>query len=223
MTLSAWLVNSTIKTLSRMLCRVHDQALSRVPAQGPLILVSNHINFLDIPVLYTHLLPRPLTGFAKIETWQDPLLRPLANLWRGIPIRRGEPDLAALRAGLKALQEGYIVAIAPEGTRSGDGRLRRGHPGVAILAQMSGAPLLPMAFWGNEQFHANLRRLRRTDFWIAVGEKLRLKPLPEKTGRAVRQRITDEIMYQIAALLPPQYRGAYADLEQATMDYIEYA
>ncbi len=60
-----------------------------VPAQGPLMLVANHVNFLDAPVMYTHLQPRPLTAFVKAETWDNPVMGLLFNIWGGIPIRRG--------------------------------------------------------------------------------------------------------------------------------------
>ncbi|MFC1879789.1 1-acyl-sn-glycerol-3-phosphate acyltransferase, partial [Chloroflexota bacterium] len=67
MSLAFWTVTNTIKGLTRILCRVEGQALEQVPSEGPLILVSNHINFLDAPLVYTHLQPRPLTGFVKAE------------------------------------------------------------------------------------------------------------------------------------------------------------
>jgi 1-acyl-sn-glycerol-3-phosphate acyltransferase len=220
-TAEAGMINPALKTLTRILCRVHDGELARIPARGPLIVVGNHINFLEVPLLYTHLLPRPITGFAKAETWDNPLLRPLFNYWKGIPIHRGELDRNALRLALQALQAGSILGVAPEGTRSGDGRLQRGHPGVVKIAQMSGAPLLAVAYYGNEKLYANLRGLRRTDFYIRVGRPFRLKTT-SRMEREARQLITDEIMHQIAALLPAAYRGVYADLDSATMRYLEY-
>ena len=100
---TAWLVNTTLKRVTRLLCRVDDHQLARIPPAGPLILVSNHINFIEVPLVYTHLLPRPVTGFAKAETWNNPAMAYLFNLWKAIPLRRGEPDLRGLRLGLQAL------------------------------------------------------------------------------------------------------------------------
>lgn len=217
-----FVVNGAIWGMTRALCRIDAADLQRVPAQGPLILVSNHINFLEIPLVYTHLQPRPITGFVKSETWDDPFLRHLFNLWEGIPIRRGEPDLAALRKGLEALRQEKIVAISPEGTRSGHGRLQRGHPGVVTFALMSGAPLLPMVYFGGEALYRNLRRLRRTDFTIRVGKPFKLHTGGRKLTRELRQQIADEIMYQLAALLPAEYRGVYADLERATGEFFDF-
>jgi len=93
----------------------------------------------------------------------------LFSLYGAIPLRRGEADVVALRKSLDALDAGNILALAPEGTRSGDGRLQRGHPGVVTIALHSGAPVLPMACYGYEIFKHNFKRLRRTDFRIVVG------------------------------------------------------
>jgi 1-acyl-sn-glycerol-3-phosphate acyltransferase len=222
MSLIKSMVNTTIKGMTHVLCRVEANALESVPKHGPLLLVANHINFLDAPVVYTRLLPRPVTGFVKAETWENPAMGFLFNVWGGIPIKRGEVDISALNQALEALNAGKIVAVAPEGTRSGDGRLKRGYPGITTLALHSHAPILPLAYYGGEQFRDNLIRLRRTDFHIAVGKPFAIELGQEKVARHVRQAITDEIMYQIAALLPPTYRGEYANLEAATQKYLRF-
>ena len=223
MTLTYQVVTSTLKGLTRLLCRVDDAQLERVPAQGPLIIVANHVNFLEAPLIYTHLQPRPVTGFAKAETWENPVLGALFSLGRAIPLRRGEADIAALRQALKALEAGQILAITPEGTRSGHGRLQPGHPGVVLLALRSGAPLLPVVYHGGELFWRNLSRLRRTDFHIVVGQPFYLDADGVKVTHQVRQQMVDEIMYQVAALLPPAYRGVYSDLAAATEAYLRFS
>jgi len=193
-----------------MACRVDDRELQRVPAKGPLLLVCNHVNFLEVPLVLSHLQPRPVTGLAKAETWNSPVMGILFNLWGAIPVRRGEGDVGAIRRVLEALDAGMIVAIAPEGTRSGDGCLRRAKPGIGLLAAHSMAPILPIAFYGHEGIWSNLSHLRRTEFHFRVGPLMRVrrngKWTPEK-----RQALADEVMCQIAALLPAEYRGEYAD------------
>jgi 1-acyl-sn-glycerol-3-phosphate acyltransferase len=201
---------------------VDDEQLARVPDQGPLIVVANHINFLEVPLLYTHLLPRPVTGFAKVENWDNPAMGALFDLWGAIPLNRGEADTAAIRHALTALEAGHILAVAPEGTRSGDGQLQRGHPGVVFLALRSGVPLQPVVYYGGEHFWPNLSRLRRTDFYFVVGQPFHLDAGETKVTSQVRQQMADEIMYQIAALLPPPYRGIYADLTAATETYLRF-
>ena len=203
-------VTYTIKGLLSLACRVDATQLERVPHTGPLIIVVNHISSLEVPIVYAHMHPRPIAAFTKAETWQNPLLGHLATLWGAIPLRRGEADTGAFRRGLEALAKGQIVVIAPEGTRSGHGRLQRGLPGAVLLAMRSGAPLLPMAHYGGEKLRDNLRRLRRTDFHVVVGEPFILSPGQRPVNREFRQELADALMYRIAALLPAAYKGVYA-------------
>ena len=217
-----WLVNTTLKGLTDVICRVDDAQLVRVPQRGPLIVVANHINFLDVPVLFSRVHPRRVTGFAKAETWQNPAMALLFDTWKVIPLERGEADVGAFREGLAALQEGAILAVAPEGTRSGHGRLQHGRPGVVLLALRSGAPILPIVFHGSERFHDNVRRLRRTDFRIVVGQPFYFDARGAKVTQTVRHAMANEMMYQIAGLLPPDYRGVYADIATATEHYLHF-
>jgi 1-acyl-sn-glycerol-3-phosphate acyltransferase len=90
------------------------------------------------------------------------------------------------------------------------------------LALRNKAPVLPIAHWGGEKLRENLRRLRRTDFHIRVGRAFRLEARGERVTREMRQKMADEIMYQVAKLLPREYRGAYADVEKATQEYIRF-
>jgi 1-acyl-sn-glycerol-3-phosphate acyltransferase len=220
MNLTQRVIYTPLHYLGRSLCCVHDAELAKVPAHGPLILVANHINFLDVPILYTHLMPRPVSGFAKVETWKNPAIGLLFSLANAIPLRRELIDRSALDLALQKLREGHILAIAPEGTRSGDGQLQRARSGVAMLAIASGAPVLPLVYFGGEKFRRNVVRLRRTDFHIAVGEPFSIDMGGRKATRADRDLITDEIMYKLAALLPPPYRGYYANLQNATEKYL---
>ena len=205
------LVTGTIRALLALTCRIDAAEMQRIPDKGPLILVSNHINSLEAPVVYTRLMPRPATAFAKAETWSHTLYGPLARLWGAIPLHRGEADAEAFRSALDALAAGKILAVAPEGTRSHDGKLQQGLPGVVLLAERSGAPLLPIACYGHEHYRRNVGRLKRTDFHVRVGEPFALDLGGKRAGRALRQAAADEIMARIAALLPPAYRGLYAD------------
>jgi 1-acyl-sn-glycerol-3-phosphate acyltransferase len=213
-------VNASLRAVTNMLCRLDDEQMAKIPPSGPLLLVTNHVNFLEAPVLISRIQPRPLTGFVKVETWDNPLMGALFSIWGGIPVHRGSPDRQALRSGLEALEQGYILGVTPEGTRSGDGVLGKAHPGVVSLAIKSGAPILPLVFHGGELFWDNFQRLRRTDFHIAVGEPFKLDLNATKVTRAVRYEILDEVMYQLAALLPARYRGAYANLETATDHFL---
>lgn len=216
MTLALNLVNTPMKAILRTIMNIDDREVKKIPLTGPLILATNHINSLDAPVGFTHLHPRQLTAFVKIETWNNPALKVLFDVWKGIPIRRGEVDFDAFNQAQKALLEKKIMIIAPEGTRSFDGKLTKGYPGIVLLAIRSGVPILPVVFFGNENFSANIKSLKRTKMTIRVGEPFTINFRNQSLSRDFRQEVTDEVMYQLAALLPPEYRGVYEDLSKAT-------
>jgi 1-acyl-sn-glycerol-3-phosphate acyltransferase len=217
--LTCWL----IRLVTRLLCRIELGSLAQVPVQGPLVLVSNHIGSLEVPLFYAHLQPRRLFGLAKVETWDNRFMGWLFDLFEAIPIRRGEADMEAIRSSLAVLADGNILAIAPEGTRSRHGKLLRGQPGVVTLALRSGAPVLPIVHWGVEKFGENLKRLRRTDFHIRVGKPFYLDARGERVGGEVRRAMVDEIMYQIAALMPEEYRSEYVDCNPPPQKYLRFA
>jgi 1-acyl-sn-glycerol-3-phosphate acyltransferase len=204
--LLAWM----IRTGTSALCRIDTGPLTEVPHSGPLILAINHINSLEVPLLSAHLQPRRMTGVAKVETWNSPLMGWLFDQWEAIPIHRGEPDVVAVKRALAVLAEGGILAVAPEGTRSYTGRLQRARPGIVTLALHSGAPILPVVHWGGEKFSGNLKHLRRTDFHIRVGKPFRLADEGNRLSHEIRQAMVDEIMVQLALLLPEAYCGEYA-------------
>jgi 1-acyl-sn-glycerol-3-phosphate acyltransferase len=222
MTITERILNFIVQGILRLICRVDVSQLVRVPEHGPLIIVTNHVSFLEVPLIFTHLRPRPLTGFAKAETWDNPLLGWIFNVWRAIPLKREEADMTAMRSALEVLREGRILALAPEGTRSGHGRLQTAKPGVALLALRSEAPLLPIVHIGGEDFKRNIKRLWRTEFRVIVGNPFRIETGDRKMTAEIRQQITDEIMYQLAALLPEKYRGEYADLSAASEHFLRF-
>jgi 1-acyl-sn-glycerol-3-phosphate acyltransferase len=220
--LATRVATATVTSLVRLMCRVHGEELRKVPAHGPLILTTNHVNFLEIPVLFTYLRPRKVIPLAKAETWDNPLLGFLFDMGHSIPVRRGTPDVVAIRRALDVLSQGSILALAPEGTRSNTGRLQSGKPGVGLLALKSGAPLLPLVFFGGERYRENLARLKRTDFFIRVGSPFYIHAPGDRVQGASRQKLTDEVMYQLAALLPPAYRGVYSDLTRASESFLKF-
>jgi 1-acyl-sn-glycerol-3-phosphate acyltransferase len=222
MAIQRWFVYIIIKVGLSILCRMDAGEMRKVPAQGPLLAIANHTGQLEVPVLFAWLQPRKVTGWAKIETWEKPFFRWLFNMWDVIPVRRGEADTSALRTALERLENGYIVGVAPEGTRNHNGKLLRAHPGAVMVAVHSKAPIIPIAHWGGEKFISNLKRLRRTDFHVRVGRTFSLNLPGERITREQRQQIVDEMMYQLAALLPEEYRGEYSDMSKATTQYLKF-
>ena len=215
------IINGVLRFVFQIVCRINPDDFKKIPVEGPLILVGNHINFLEVPVFLPHVDHPNVIGIAKRESWNNPLFNFLFNQWGIIPINRGVVDREAFRLTEEALKESKVVAISPEGTRSKDGCLLQGKPGVVAIAVRSKAPLLPVAFYGYENFWQNLKKFRKTDFKVAVGKPFQLKLDGSSLSRDVRQTITDEIMFKIAELLPENYRGYYQYESSVQYQYLE--
>ncbi len=224
MSLIRWVVAAFLKGLTGLMFRVDSAQLGKVPGNGPLIIVTNHVHIPEIPTLYTRLLPRKVHGMAQAEhVLGKDIASRILRLFGTIPVWRGEADLNALRTGINKLKEGKIILLDPEGTRSHDGRLQKGRPGAILMALHSGAPLLPVVHYGSENYPENLRRLRRTDLHFVVGRPFRVDVRGQRVTSSIRQQMIDEVMFQMAGLLPPQYRGAYAASDTAPHKYLVYS
>ncbi len=189
-----------------------------VPPEGPLILASNHLNNADPPAP-ARAVPRRPTYLAQREMLRWPIIGPAFRAFGAFPVRRGAADLSALHAATEVVNSGAMLVMFPEGTRSRTGGLTRGHPGTALIALRTGAPILPVAVTGTEGVRwpwiflmpRSVRHVR-----VAIGEPFHLPPVERITSEAAAQA-TDLIMRRIAALLPPHYRGVYADIaDEAT-------
>jgi 1-acyl-sn-glycerol-3-phosphate acyltransferase len=222
MSLSRRFLVILFRTLSDAVFRVHAEALVGVPARGPLIIMMNHINILEIPLIYSRLQPRPVHGLVLAEHWKNPLVAWGLDACGSIPLQRGEGNLASINKALETLAAGEIILIMPEGTRSGDGQLQHARPGVVLLALKSQAPILPIVTHGGEKYKDNLKKLRRTEFFISLGKPFTLKAGNGMVDSLVRMAMLDELMYQMAALLPPENRGVYSNLSEATQNYLEF-
>ncbi len=217
-----WLINSLIRLYTNITCRIDAPNLNEFPQKGPLIAIANHTGQIEVPLLFAHLQPRKITGWAKAEAWDNKFLHWVFNTWGLIPVHRGEADMKALKLALQALRDEKIFGLAPEGTRNKTGKLKRALSGTVIIALHSGAPIIPVAHWGGEKYLNNLKRFRRTDFHIRVGKPFKLQVEGVKVTSEIRQQIVDEMMYEIAKLLPEEYRGEYSDLSKAEQRFIVY-
>ncbi len=216
------LLVALFRGLSTAVFRVDAAQLSCVPARGPLILVTNHVNILEIPVIYAWLQPRPVHGMVLATRWRNPVVAWGLNACGAIPLARGGMNRTSFRKAFEILEHGEILAIAPEGTRSGNGRLQTAHPGVVYLALKSGAPMLPVAYIGHAGYKTNLKRLSRTDFHIATGPPFTLQTGSGPMTHTRRAQMLFEIMSQLAALLPPEQRSAYSTSADAPPQYLHF-
>lgn len=221
MNLIAKLMTFIIRLLLKIICKVEGDKLESIPQQGPLLLVINHINFLEVPLIYLFLLPRNICGIVKKETWNNWFLRILANAWGAIPIDREKPNKSTFKEVQKALKDKKIICIAPEGTRSGTGVLGKGHQGVVFIALQNHISMLIIAHYGAEKFWYNIKRLKRTRITFAVGSPFMLVS-ETKINKKIQHEMTDQIMTRLAAMLPECYRGAYKNLDIISDKYIKY-
>lgn len=186
-----------------------------VPATGPIIVACNHFSFLDPPMLAATF-PRPGHVLAKRELFAAGLGPVIA--WLGaIPVNRGEADVDALAMTLDALAQGRVIAIFPEGTRGRErpSALKAGRRGVALMAHLSGAPVVPVGIAGTDVVErlSDLARmpLRRPHFDVRIGSALTFERYDRLPPSAVLTATTDAIMRGIALQLPARYRGVYGD------------
>lgn len=191
------------------LCRADVAGVENVPQTGAFLAVVNHLAITD-PTLIMSYFPRQMTVFAA-DKWRKVFgIREIVETAGVIWVARGEADLSAIRQAVGTLKAGWPIGMAPEGTRSLTRALQPGKVGAAYLADRAGVPLLPVAIWGTERLPENVRRLRRTPVHMRVGRPFRLPGDGRARSREL-EAYTDQIMCRIAALLPPEYRGVYAD------------
>lgn len=183
-----------------------------VPKDGPLIVASNHLNNADPPFL-ARALGRPPIFMAKKEMVEMPVFGLAFRAWGVFPVRRGEPDRAALRAAEDVLRRGEVLLMFPEGTRSRTGSMNHAHPGTGLIALRTGAPILPMAITGSEGIrwpHCFLKPLSVRRVLITIGEPFTLPPVERINTESARDA-TEQIMRHVATLLPSEYRGVYGE------------
>jgi 1-acyl-sn-glycerol-3-phosphate acyltransferase len=195
-----------IRTIVLALVHIRVEGRENLPKNGPYILMSNHINWKDPPLISISL-DLSVRYMAKIQAFSYPLLGYIVRATGAFPVRRGEGDRRALITALRVLAGGQVLGFFPEGHRSESGALLRGKPGVGFLASRAGdIPLVPIAMIGTKQ--PLLRLMFGGHAVLRVGRPFRLVELSEEERRD-EQAMTDAVMRRIAALLPDEMRGAY--------------
>lgn len=194
-----------------ILTRVRVTGREKIPTRGGYIVAANHLSIIEIPLVYCLLNRYDVTGLvAKIHR-KNPFFRWMIKLMNGIWLNREEIDTRALKAARDHLKRGGMLGIAPEGTRSGTGALLQAKTGVAYLADQAEVPILPIAVSGTWKITTELLTLRRPVIEVNVGEPFSLPKVDRKEREKDLRKNTDEIMCQLAALLPPENRGVYTD------------
>ena len=195
------------------LIRIEIIGRDKAPTSGAYIATGNHIGLIDALVVYYVLDRQDIIMMVAEKHRKYAFTRMLVNSVGAIFVDRYQADFVAMREVMKRLKNGGVLIMAPEGTRSKTGGLQPGHSGAAYLAAKTGVPVLPVSIVGTEDKHlvANLKRLRRAPVTVRAGDMYTLLPLPKEDREGTIQDYNDEIMCRIAALLPVEYRGVYAD------------
>lgn len=195
----------------RVIARVEIEGQENIPRSGAAIVAINHLGLFDPPLGYIGINRPDITGWVADKHKINPFYSYFINVAGGIWINRESVDMHALRKALEALKQGRIFGLAPEGTRSPTGAMISAKEGASYLAISSGAPIIPAAITGTETAAGEWKHLRRPKLNIRFGKAFHLPPMERETRQETLERGTDEIMCRIAALLPPSYRGVYAN------------
>jgi 1-acyl-sn-glycerol-3-phosphate acyltransferase len=209
-----WVLKAVLTPILRLLFPVRVEGIEHVPTDGPAILASNHLSFSD-SVFLPLVLRRRLTFVAKAEYFEQ---RKTAWIFRAlgqIPVKRGggPASLRALDSASEVLQAGGLFGIYPEGTRSPDGKLYKGHTGVARLAMGNKVPVLAVAMIGTREAQpiGQVKPNFRSPITIKISPQMKFERYADRASDPkVLRQITDEIMFELRGLSGQEYVDRYA-------------
>jgi len=202
-----------LRAVFYLLTSVRVSGTENVPRGQPYVAVINHISTFDGPIAGAFW-PEIMEVIGAIEVWQRPGQKILAVLYGGIPVHRGDYDRAMFDRALAALRSGRPLMMAPEGGRSHTPGLQRAKAGVAFILDEAQVPIVPVGVIGaTDDLWKRASHLQRPPIEMRIGKPFRLPPIEGRGAerRSARQSNADQVMVHIAALLPEEYRGIYAN------------
>jgi 1-acyl-sn-glycerol-3-phosphate acyltransferase len=197
-----------LRVLFPLLTRRQVKGKEHVPSQGPILVVANHLNLADPPLLGVSL-GRRIIFMAKEELFRSRLAAYFLSGFGSFPVHRGGLDRNAIRRAKQVLADSLALVMFPEATRSKNAQLQPALPGSARLAIHSGVPILPVGITGTEGLKGIGWVLRRPRLTVNIGRAFYLPSASSKLNKIELAEHTNFIMERIAELLPPQYRGVY--------------
>jgi 1-acyl-sn-glycerol-3-phosphate acyltransferase len=208
------LLKLTLIPIMHLLFEIKVVGVENVPPKGQGYLIAfNHISVLEPPFLlgFWPYFPEAVAGHV---VWGRGFQGTFVALYGALPVKRGEYDREIMDTMQAVIASGRGLAIAPEGGRSHRVGMIRAKAGVAYLMDQIDAPIIPVGFEGTlPDALRNAVRGKRGKITIHIGPQFKLPPIrgkgPER--RASRQANADQVMMHIAALLPPEYHGDYAE------------
>ena len=203
----------SFRIIFHALSRVKISGKENIPPRGAYLIAFNHVSLFEPPLICAFWPVAP-EAMGAAEIWDRPGQSLLARGYGGIPVHRDQYDRRLIETALMILQSGYPLVIAPEGERSHTPGMQSAHRGVAFLMDKARVPVVPVGVVGNtEDFLVRALHGERPLIEMRIGQPLNF-PSAETLGvsrHEARQRLTDAVMTQIAALLPPDYRGVYSE------------
>ncbi len=200
-----------VRFLLNRIARVEFVGAENIPTTGGIILATNHMSRIDIPLLFLNPTRPDITALVTDKYQDYAFIRWFTNTAEGIWIDRSKADFTAFRLAAEIIKAGKALGIAPEGTRSTSASLLEAKEGTALLAVRTNTAVVPTGIAGTELAVSSFKRLRRPRLVTYFGKPIPPPVLSRENRAAVLQAYTDEIMCQMAAMLPPSYRGFYAD------------
>jgi len=210
MPLFYYVVRVIVKTLLPLLTNWQVRGKENVPSEGAVIVVANHLNLADPPVLGASL-GRKVVFMAKRELFHSRLSSYFVRGLGAFPVQRGELARGTLRQANQVLVNSLALVVFPEGGRSKNAQLQSAFPGSALIALRNGIPILPVGITGTEKIKGAAWFLHRPKITVNIGRPFSLPSVGSKLTKAELIEFTDYIMGRIAELLPPEYRGNYAE------------
>jgi 1-acyl-sn-glycerol-3-phosphate acyltransferase len=202
-------ITAILAGVFRLLMKMEVTGLENLPLDGAVIVAANHVTNFDVFPMQLSL-PRPIFFMGKAELFKNPVMDAALRNLGAFPVHRGEKDRWATRHAEKVLQHSQTLGMFPEGTRSRNGGLNVAKTGTARLAIEAGAPIVPMAITGTDQFFKRFPRRAR----VTVSLLPPLLPHPGETPLA----LTDRLMFALAGGLPEAMRGVYAEIPEGFRD-----
>jgi 1-acyl-sn-glycerol-3-phosphate acyltransferase len=204
----------------RFLAKIESvEGEDNIPPSGPGIIYMNHTSLVD-SVAVVNSVRRDVVPVARFDFADTPVWGIFPKLWGVIPIKRGAVDRDALDQAVRVLDSGELLLYLPEGTRRP--ALGRAKDGMAFLLSRINVPVIPTALYGVEGFPSlSPKRWAQPGARIRFGKPFRFRIPEGKVPRDWLRKMTDEAMYRLAAMLPPERRGVYGDLTLATTETIE--